>query len=321
MPFLTKNVLGVFVVEDGEIIEKREFPREPEKIVEKLEKSEEEEEIREEYQIEQKQMDAVELGKKAGIIESKKELYELQRQVAQEYTKKNLKKAQSKDQLLVQASRALDDLDKVNNKLIERLRPWYKLHFPEFEDKLENHQKFAELVAENPERGEIPGFKSLAEGSTGMELDEKDKEIIKKLAEKTAENHELRKKVENYVKHLAEQIAPNLSAVLGKVLTGRMVALAGSLEKLAKMPSSTIQVLGAEKALFRHMKGKGSAPKHGILYMHPKVQKAPDGERGKISRYIANKASIAARLDFYGGDYKGKSLKHEIEDKFEELGG
>ncbi len=117
----------------------------------------------------------------------------------------------------------------------------------------------------------------------------------------------------------AEALMPNLHAVVGDLLDCRLLSLAGSLEDLAKMPSSTIQVLGAEKAMFRYLKGQGKMPKHGVLYLHPNVHSLPEKKRGKMARFIANKAALAAKLDFYNGDFKGDEYVEEVEERFQQL--
>jgi len=94
--------------------------------------------------------------------------------------------------------------------------------------------------------------------------------------------------------------APNVSALLGAELSARMIAQAGGLERLARLPSSTVQVLGAERAFFEHLRGHASPPRHGLLFLHPAIQSAPRGERGKLARALAGKVSIAARLDVAG---------------------
>ncbi|MFB6265961.1 MAG: NOP5/NOP56 family protein, partial [Candidatus Nanohaloarchaea archaeon] len=220
---------------------------------------------------------------------------------------------------LVQAVRALEDLDERNNELSERLRPWYSLHFPELEEEIDDNKEFAGKVSENAERSEIEGFEGLAEASTGMELEERDAEVLERFASHLEQGYGVREEVEKYVQDLAEEVAPNLSAVLGPVLAARVISLAGSLEELAKMPSSTVQVLGAEKAMFRHVRGEGDAPKHGVLFMHEYVRKVPENEQGKMARVLANKASIAARIDQYGEDYRGDKLAEEVEETFEEI--
>ncbi|MFB6294691.1 MAG: NOP5/NOP56 family protein, partial [Candidatus Nanohaloarchaea archaeon] len=222
-----------------------------------------------------------------------------------------------RDQLLVQAVRALEDLDEVNNELAERLRPWHAQHFPELQDAVDDHDTFAALVAEHADRSEIEGYQEEAADSTGIPITGRDAAVLEQFAAHVQTSHDLRDRLEEYVDELAEEVAPNLSAVVGPVLAARLVSLAGSLEELAKMPSSTVQVLGAEKAMFRHLEGEGDAPKHGVLFMHEYVRRVPQGEQGKMARVLANKASIAARLDQYGDDYRGDDLAGEVEETFE----
>ncbi len=318
MHTIATNVLGVFVLEDGTVIDHEPFPDDPETVAAKLDgRCEQEQRLAEEYDVlERRQHDALDLGQQAGLIETGDELYQRQHDVAQAYTRHQIDAQHNKDQLLVQAARSINELDEITNRLTERLRPWYSIYFPELDDKISDHREYAATIAETFNRGELGG-----EESTGMDIDDRDRDIIQDLAERVIENHRTRDRIETYVTDLAEKIAPNLSAVLGKLLAARMIALAGSLEDLAKMPSSTIQVLGAEKALFRHMRGEGSAPKHGILFMHDHVRNLPDSKRGKMARFIANKASIAARLDHFDGDFKGDELRQEIDDQREEIDG
>lgn len=312
MKKLTKNVLGVFVLEDGDPVDWELFDPDPETVAEKVQdETEEEQRLSEEHEaVERTQADAFELGKEAGAVEDRQEFQSFQVEVAHAYTQHELEAAGSHDQVLVQATRALEDLDQINNELIERLRPWYALFFPEREDEMDDHRAFARYVAEQfAPHDEEPA----------LELSDTDESMLRDLAEQVRTSQDRREDLEGYIGDLAEKLAPNLSAVLGRTLAGRVISEAGSLEKVAKMPSSTVQVLGAEKALFRHMRGEGSAPKHGVLFMHPKVHSLPEDKRGKMARYIANKAVIAARLDHYDGDYKGDEFRNELTEKYEEM--
>ncbi len=109
-------------------------------------------------------------------------------------------------------------------------------------------------------------------------------------------------------------IAPNLTNIAGHILGARLLSFAGSLERLASLPSSTVQVIGASNALFKHLKGKAPSPKHGVIFRHPLVNNAPKNFRGKIARALASKISLAARCDCYSGELK-ESLVHELEMK------
>ncbi|MCJ7478768.1 MAG: NOP58 family protein [Candidatus Nanohaloarchaeota archaeon QJJ-7] len=310
---LAKTVTGIYVFDGEELVDSEKF--EESELPEVLE---EEQPLEEEYSAADEVILSTErMSDISGIDEE--QIHELQREVARELTEQGIRESGDRDQLVVQAVRALEDLDERNNELSERLRPWYSLHFPELEEEISDNGEFAGTVAEDADRGDKEDYRSLAEGSTGMDITGRDAEILEKLAGELEEGYRLREEVESYVQELAEEVAPNLSAVLGPVLAARVISLAGSLEKLAKMPSSTVQVLGAEKAMFRHVRGEGDAPKHGVLFMHEYVRKVSQEEQGKMARVLANKASIAARLDQYGDDYRGDKLRGEVKETFEEI--
>lgn len=120
------------------------------------------------------------------------------------------------------------------------------------------------------------------------------------------------------VEGLAEGLAPNLSALAGPGLAARLIDLAGGLEELARMPASTVQVLGAEKALFAHLSGKAPPPKHGVIYGHPDVHEAGDA-RGRLARSLASKLAIAARVDAYGGRDESGRLLDEWKERLREV--
>lgn len=125
--------------------------------------------------------------------------------------------------------------------------------------------------------------------------------------------------VEHVIRSVAEKIAPNLSHYIGPLLTAKLIAHAGSLKKLASYPASTIQVLGAEKALFTALKSGKKLPKHGMLYQHPWIHTAPASIRGKLSRHIAAKIAILARVDYYNGEFVADTFKNETNLKIKEL--
>ncbi len=115
------------------------------------------------------------------------------------------------------------------------------------------------------------------------------------------------------------EVAPNMSSLVGPVLSARLISITGGLENLAKMPSSTLQVLGAEKALFRSLKTGSRPPKHGIIFQHPFVHQASRWHRGKVARVVSGKLSIAARIDAFGGEFMGERLKTEVKEKVDEI--
>ncbi|RLJ02880.1 MAG: C/D box methylation guide ribonucleoprotein complex aNOP56 subunit [Candidatus Aenigmatarchaeota archaeon] len=230
-------------------------------------------------------------------------------------TREKIRRSVKKDKVAIQAISALDELNDISNRFIERLREWYGLHYPELGKKVKDHEKYSKLVSEKGHRENFEDFK----GSMGIDLDEPDIEAVKEHATVTYGIYLLRKRLSDYVEEVMNEVAPNTSYLIGPHLAARLLALAGSLEKLAKMPSSTIQLLGAEKALFRHMKGKGRPPKHGILYHHPSVINSPKDRRGKIARIIASKIAIATKTDFYTGEFRGKEYREDMEKKIKEV--
>jgi nucleolar protein 56 len=158
-----------------------------------------------------------------------------------------------------------------------------------------------------------------AESSMGADIAGPDLEQIQALAKNVLEFYELRKNMENYLDRTMEEMAPNVRAVAGALLGARLIAIAGSLQNLAMRPASTIQVLGAEKALFRSLKTGARPPKHGLIFQHTLLHDAKRWQRGKIARVIAGKLAIAARVDAFGGHYIGDRLKADVNKRLEEI--
>lgn len=237
----------------------------------------------------------------------------------------------SRDMLLCGVTRTVDDLDKIINQLGERLEDWYAVYFPEF--KLEDRMKYAELVAiidrENPDKREmsqIIGQKKTDEiigkmsGSMGAKIEQDDLAECQSLAGSILHLNELRARYIKYQEKLAFEICPNMSTVGGPDVAAKLVSHIGSLTKLAMLPSSTIQVLGAEKALFKHLKNRRiSPPKHGIIFQHPKISNSPKPVRGKIARVLANKLSMAVKADAFTKNNIADKLKKDFEDRYAEI--
>lgn len=223
-------------------------------------------------------------------------------------------------QHLLKAVKFLDGI-RARGDVTERFRDWYSLHFPELVDEVTDDEELVKVLSGGVERGDLESFRQLAEGSTGGELPGEERELMEEAVEAISREQELEERLEEYVETTAKQEIPNLSHLLGAELAARLVALSGSLEDMAKSPASTIQMLGAEKALFRHLRGDGEPPKHGILFHHDFVSPLEDDKRGKMARFLANKAAMAARLDLYSDKQKGGELREEAQEKFEELRG
>jgi nucleolar protein 56 len=177
---------------------------------------------------------------------------------------------------------------------------------------------------ENLEKENIPKERAAliskaAESSMGADIAERDLIQIQDLAKNVLEFYELRKNMDNYVDRTMEEMAPNVRAVAGALLGARLIAIAGSLQTLAMRPASTIQVLGAEKALFRSLKTGARPPKHGLIFQHTLLHDAKRWQRGKIARVIAGKLAIAARADAFGGRFIADDLKADINKRLEEI--
>lgn len=255
--------------------------------------------------------------------------------VSMELAKLKVKGAVEKRDLLVaQAIQTLDDVDKTINLFMSRLREWYGIHFPELDRLLEKHETYARLVvnignredftAERLEREGLPGQKAeqitnAAKTSMGADLSERDLAQIQALGQRVLDLYDLRESLEKYIDDVMEEVAPNIKALTGALLGARLIALAGGLNNLAKMPASTLQVLGAEKALFRSLKTGTKPPKHGIIFQHPYLHEAKKWQRGKIARALAGKLAIAARTDAFGGRFIGEELKADLEKRVEEI--
>lgn len=223
--------------------------------------------------------------------------------------------SQSPDLHIIQAINSLDETDKIINAMSSRIREWYGLHFPELDNIIDSINGYSQIVLAGKRSNlsktiyEDAGFPEskvemltlVTDKSRGGDISDANLAIVQTLAKQILELFDLRKNIEAHVEGEMKKIAPNLSAVLGTAVGARILAHAGSLKNLAVMPASTIQVLGAEKALFRSIKTGSAPPKHGLLFQHALVHAAPRWQRGKIARAVAGKAAIASRVDFHGG--------------------
>ncbi|MDR3283009.1 MAG: ribosomal biogenesis protein [Candidatus Methanoplasma sp.] len=232
----------------------------------------------------------------------------------------NLRTAEpiSRDKNLVQAIRGLDDLIETANLLNERLHEWYGMHFPELAD-LAKDRTYADLVAKHGERGGIINELEIELESVGSEFDEEDVRAASRLARTLCVVYDERERTEDYISGIVSVACPNMCALLDGPLSARLISLAGGLVRLASLPSSTVQLLGAEKAMFRHLRSGKKPPKHGVIYQHPDVHRAPYWQRGNISRALAGKVLIAAKLDAFDGEFMGDTLKLEFESRVEDI--
>ncbi|KAI5864398.1 nucleolar protein nop5 [Durotheca rogersii] len=215
------------------------------------------------------------------------------------------------DVMIVQAIKLLDDLDKELNNYAMRVKEWYGWHFPELDRIVNDNLAYARIIllmgmrenAANTDFSEIlpedieARVKASAEISMGTEILEFDLENIKLLAEQVIGFTEYRQQLSQYLSSRMKALAPNLTELIGELVGARLIAHTGSLLRLAKSPGSTIQILGAEKALFRALKTKHDTPKYGIIYHSSLVGQATGKNKGKIARTLSARAALCLRVD------------------------
>jgi nucleolar protein 56 len=274
---------------------------------------------------------AIETGFVKDSVEFRLWIHNLSTEIAKMRVKVAVEK---RDLLITQAIQTLDDLDKTINLFMSRIREWYGIHFPELDRLLDKHETYIRLVyklgskenftQENLKKLEIPKVKvehivKASKTSMGADLTETDLSQIQTLCKNVMELYDLRDSLESYLDNTMKEVAPNIKALVGSLLGARLIAIAGGLTNLARRPASTIQVLGAEKALFRSLKTGTRPPKHGIIFQHAYLHEAKKWQRGKIARALAGKIAIAARTDAFGGRYIGDELKADLEKRIEEI--
>jgi len=218
------------------------------------------------------------------------------------------------DTMIIQAVSLLDDLDKEINNYMMRLREWFGWHFPELGKIVTDNLLYARIVKTigvraNAAEANLSEFlteeitaevKEAAEISMGSEITDTDKKFITNLADQVLELAEYRDSLSEYLKTRMNAVAPNLTMMVGELVGAKLISHAGSLINLAKYPASTIQILGAEKALFRAMRTKHNTPKYGLIYQASIIGQCPAKIKGKLSRTLAAKCSVCIRVDALG---------------------
>merc|ERR1712238_223341 len=268
------------------------------------------------------------------------------------------------DNMIIQSIALLDQMNKDLNTFAMRVREWYSWHFPELKDVVKDNIMFARAAAYIQDKSTIMGTKkgdndddddddddekeekidklpglieivgdeetakavqAAARTSMGMECSAIDMVNIINFTQRMVKLAEFRKNLSNYLTEKMGVVAPNLSTLIGDTVAARLISKAGSLTNLAKAPASTVQILGAEKALFRALKTKGNTPKYGLIYHSTFIGRADAKIKGRISRYLANKCSIATRIDSFSDEpprLYGEKLRDQVEErlKFYETG-
>jgi len=247
------------------------------------------------------------------------------------------------DNMIIQSIALLDQLDKDINTFCMRIREWYSYHFPELIKIVPENALYAKVVKLIKNRKELTqdmvesienilmdssraqAVIDASKSSMGMDISPVDLLNIDMFASRVIGLSDYRKELSAYLQSKMSVVAPNLATLIGDTVGARLISHAGSLTNLAKCPASTVQILGAEKALFRALKTKGNTPKYGLIFHSSFIGRAGAKNKGRISRYLANKCSIASRIDCFSEESTtifGSKLKEQVEDrlKFYETG-
>ena len=257
------------------------------------------------------------------------------RENAMDYTRTLLKdRVEARDIYLAQAINSIDDINAILNLIYARLSEWYGIHFPELQELVRDNDQYIQLISKTNAaiRSELTEeiishlsdkrrehILNAALHSLGSEISPYDMKPIGDFANFGVEILKVKESLESYIDESMKEVAPNIQKLVGSLLGARLIALAGSLENLAKVSSGTVQVLGAEKALFRHLRSGEDPPKHGVLFQSPYIHSAKKHVRGKIARALAGKLSIAARVDYFSGEFIGETLLNDLEERIKDI--
>lgn len=242
------------------------------------------------------------------------------------------------DNMVIQAIFLLDTLDKDINSFSMRVREWYSWHFPELVKIVNDNYLYARVVKLIEDKSKltddmVPALTDIlgdedkakeiveaGKASMGQDLSAVDLVNVQMFAQRVMDLSEYRKKLYEYLVTKMNDIAPNLASLIGEVVGARLISHAGSLTNLAKCPSSTLQILGAEKALFRALKTRGNTPKYGLIFHSSFIGRASARNKGRMARYLANKCSIASRIDCFAEKNTtifGEKLREQVEERLD----
>ncbi len=272
--------------------------------------------------------------KNIGIIKTKDELITQYKEINEELTKRKVSQLSGhSDKLVIQIIGTLDVIKKSISLFSSQLREWYGLHFPELTDKIiEDNILMAKLIStlgarerytyenlkENFDLKEkrIKTLQKFASDSMGASFD---LGMVQNYANQIVSIDSYRQDLEGYLADLMEKLAPNINAIIGSLIGAKLIAKAGSMKKLAYMPASRIQLLGAEKALYRFLKTGEKRPKHGLIFQWNQIRSAKVYHRGKIARVVSGKIGVAAKVDYFNGEFIGNQLSEGVELKIKEI--
>ncbi|MGC8913399.1 MAG: NOP5/NOP56 family protein [Thermoplasmata archaeon] len=310
---------GVFITDKGKVVKYKLFKKNPDKIAENLLEISEGRILREERVLASEfsglttsdpRIARLGIPYSPDECEIHPENYgftpEIQRSALLSLSRLKLRRG-SEDIQITQRVKCIEMLNRLENMLFEVLWDWYAHYFPELEGKVAQ-EKMVELIFEYGDREVISRALGIELPSLGADFTKQDLNDVKELAGLLISIRKVRGNINNTLEHLMKDYAPALSETAGPIIGAKLIERKGGLRELAVLPSSTIQILGAEKAFFRYLRKRGKMPKHGIIFQHPSIMHANKTQRGKLARALAAKIAIAARKDAFG-----KVLKEQDE--------
>ena len=238
---------------------------------------------------------------RAGIADSEDAYYDALHDATVAATRAAVRERETApEQQLRHAVEAMDDTERTANEIAERVVEWAG--------------SLADGRSDGDSASDLPGGVDGARAVAAWTPETPAEEQVVSLAERAVDLDDERAELRSFVEAQAPAVAPNLAEMAGPVLAARLLSLAGGLESLAKKPAGTVQVLGAEDALFAHLRGRGPSPKHGVIFTHEYVRGTHPENRGSAARALAGKLAIAARIDHYSGDFR-QSVHDDLDDR------
>ncbi len=261
---------------------------------------------------------------------------EMRKKLIDSAKKKVQRKYSERDVHIAKAVGLLEDVDQIANLLIEQLREWHAVHFPELSDIVKDNDSYLKLVSTLGKRDNFSAKKlndvlqneelseqisKASENSMGSEVSSEDLKEMKLLATNCTGMREQREHLSKYLEDTMKKELPAFTELAGPVIGAKILAKVGSKKRLAFIPASALQLIGAEKALFMHFKKGVKGPKYGYLFQHPLVKAAKNEDKGRLARTIASKLAIAAKMDYFGSKESAEGLRKSIEKRAEQLHG
>ncbi len=299
MKYLIKTWFGLFIINDSmEIIEKSLYPKDVDKLIEKnLRQEKEVMELKDQMENLKDPSEEIEKKFKKTYWGMHSENYkDIMNEFFFEYTNQKIQEGfREKGEIIIRSINLLNDLNKSIGVLEESIK--------DFSTFISNESDLKDLNQLYLDKDYL------------NEREKSDRELIESFEKLISSRERLKELIKNEMR----DFAPNISEISGEVLGAKLISLAGGLDKLAKKPSGTIQVLGAEKALFRHLRNGSDPPKHGVIFEHPFVRNTHWKKRGKVARTLASKIAIASRIDYFTKKEKSESLKKELKKRVKEV--